>query len=203
VTRRLILLRHGQTAWNLADRAQGHTDVPLDDLGRSQAAAVAPYLASLGPVAIWSSDLARAAETAVQVGTAAGVEVKYDARLREYDVGARQGLTRAEAAEVFPGQPDPWDLDATGNVPGAESHDEVATRVIAAVREALESLSDRDLGLVVSHGAALRLAVGGLLGWDHATVSTLRGLGNCHWATIHQARPDLPVRLAQYGVGLL
>ncbi len=202
MTRRLVLLRHGQTAWNDADRAQGHADVPLDEPGRAQAAAVSPYLASLGPVAVWSSDLVRAVETAALVGAAAGVEVKYDARLREYDVGARQGLTRAEAGRRFPGQPDPWELAATSDIPGAESHDEVAGRVLTAVREALDSLADGDLGVVVSHGAALRLAVGGLLGWDHATISTLRGLDNCRWATVHQARPGGPVRLAQWGAGL-
>jgi probable phosphoglycerate mutase len=201
VSRRLVLLRHGATEWNLTDRAQGHTDVPLDDLGRAQAAAVAPYLASLGPAAIWSSDLSRAAETAAMVGAAAGVEVKHDARLREYDVGVRQGLTRAEAARRLPGLPEPWDLSATTAVPGAETHDEVAVRVLAAVREALACLAEGELGLVVSHGAALRLAVGGLLGWDRATISTLRGLENCQWATVHESRPDAPLRLAQWGAG--
>jgi probable phosphoglycerate mutase len=202
VTRRLVLLRHGATAWNLLERAQGQADVPLDALGRAQAAAVAPYLGSLGLAAIWSSDLSRAAETAELVGAAAGVEVKYDARLREYDVGVRQGLTPAEAAERLPGLPQPWDLTATTPVPGAESHDDVATRVLAAVREALASLADGELGLVVSHGAALRLGVGGLLGWDRATISTLRGLENCQWATVHDSRPGAALRLAQWGAGL-
>jgi probable phosphoglycerate mutase len=202
VTRGLVLLRHGATAWNRVERAQGQTDVPLDEVGRAQAAAVAPYLGALGPAGIWSSDLSRAAETAELLGAAAGVEVKYDARLREYDVGVRQGLTRAEAADRLPGLPDPWDLSATTPVPGAETHDEVAARVVAAVREALASLADGELGLVVSHGAALRLAVGGLLGWDRATISTLRGMDNCQWATVHQSRPGAPLRLAQWGAGL-
>ncbi len=202
MTRRLVLLRHGATAWNLQERAQGHADVPLDETGRAQAAAVAPYLASLGPAAIWSSDLSRAAETAALVAAATGTEVKYDARLREYDVGAREGLTRAEAAERLPGLPEPWDLTATATLPGAETHDEVATRMLAAVREALACLAHGELGLVVSHGAALRLAVGGLLGWDRATISTLRGLENCQWATLHESRPGTPLRLAQWGAGL-
>ena len=58
--RRLVLIRHGRTAWNAIGRAQGHADVELDDIGHAQAAAVAPYLTSLGPTVLWTSDLARA-----------------------------------------------------------------------------------------------------------------------------------------------
>ena len=63
-SRTLVLLRHGQTAWNLEHRAQGHSDVELDDTGHAQAAAVAPYVAGLAPALLWSSDLARARQTA-------------------------------------------------------------------------------------------------------------------------------------------
>ena len=52
--RRLVLLRHGQTAWNAEGRAQGHLDIGLDDLGRAQAAAVAPAVAALRPDVLWS-----------------------------------------------------------------------------------------------------------------------------------------------------
>ena len=62
--RRLVLLRHGRTEWNETGRAQGHADVPLDEVGLAQAKEVAPVLAALRPVALWSSDLARAAQTA-------------------------------------------------------------------------------------------------------------------------------------------
>ena len=70
--RRLVLLRHGRTAWNAERRAQGHSDVPLDDTGQAQAFAVAPYVAAMRPVLLWTSDLARAAETAACIGVAAG-----------------------------------------------------------------------------------------------------------------------------------
>ena len=64
MSRQLVLWRHGRTRWNAAGRAQGQTDIGLDDLGRAQSAAAAPVLASLEPTAIVSSDLSRAADTA-------------------------------------------------------------------------------------------------------------------------------------------
>jgi len=96
---RLVLVRHGQTAWNLEGRAQGHSDVPLDDVGLAQAAAAAPYVAALRPSALWSSDLARARQTASFVEAATGLAATPDPRLREYDVGIRSGLTLPEGLE--------------------------------------------------------------------------------------------------------
>ena len=71
---RLVLVRHGQTAWNLEGRAQGHTDVGLDETGRAQARAMAPYVAAMAPTALWSSDLARARETADRLAEATGLD---------------------------------------------------------------------------------------------------------------------------------
>ena len=65
--RRLVLLRHGRTAWNHEGRIQGQQDVGLDDVGREQAARVAPVLAALSPSLLWSSDLGRTRETAAAV----------------------------------------------------------------------------------------------------------------------------------------
>ena len=98
--RRLVLLRHGRTEWNDSGRAQGHADVPLDDVGLAQAKEVAPVLAALRPVAVWSSDLARAAGTAAAVAAECGLGTVLDPRLREFDVGPnRQGLTAEQLAE--------------------------------------------------------------------------------------------------------
>ena len=101
-SRRLVLLRHGQTAWNAERRAQGHADVELDDTGRAQAAAVAPYVAAMRPRYVWSSDLARARETGACVAAEAGLELRLDDRLREYHLGERTGLTMAEYAAAHP-----------------------------------------------------------------------------------------------------
>ena len=100
--RRLVLLRHGRTAWNATGRAQGHADVELDEVGHAQAAAVAPWIAGWEPAELWSSDLARARQTAAYVEKETGLVATLDARLREYDVGERTGLTMAEFADQHP-----------------------------------------------------------------------------------------------------
>ena len=100
--RTLVLVRHGETDWNLSGRAQGHADIPLNDTGRAQAQAVARRLAGFAPVRLWSSDLARASQTAEAIAATTGLTVELDSRLREYDVGERSGLTLDEAAEQFP-----------------------------------------------------------------------------------------------------
>ena len=98
--RRLVLLRHGQTAWNKAGRVQGQLDAELDDTGRRQAAETAPVIAAMGPVALWSSDSLRARDTAAYVAKESGLDPTYDARLREYYLAERQGLTHTEYAEA-------------------------------------------------------------------------------------------------------
>jgi glucosyl-3-phosphoglycerate phosphatase len=106
--RRLVVVRHGQTAWNAAGRAQGHADIELDDAGHAQAAAAAPYLASLEPSALWTSDLARARQTSEYLEKATGLSSREDARLREFDVGLRQGLTIPEFAARYPAEHAAW-----------------------------------------------------------------------------------------------
>jgi broad specificity phosphatase PhoE len=85
---RIVLVRHGQSLWNIDRRLTGHTDVPLSDEGRAQARALRPRLASIRFDGIWSSDLSRAVETAqLALG-----EPRVDPRLREIDFGALEGL---------------------------------------------------------------------------------------------------------------
>ncbi len=183
--RRLVLLRHGRTAWNLIGRAQGHTDVTLDDTGREQAAAAAHYLAGYGAVALWSSDLARARETASYVEKATGLEAVTDPRLREFDVGERAGLTVAEFAEKFPEAHAAWAAGhATGGVPGAETIADVTARMVPALREMLASLAPGETGLVVSHGACIKSSLAALLGLPPESEEVIFSMDNCGWATI-------------------
>jgi len=176
--RRLILLRHGLTEWNQARRFQGHEDVPLAPLGHRQAAAAAAHLAALRPSLLWSSDLARARETAGYVAAATGLEPVLDERLREIHVGDYQGLTHDEARERF--GPGPWDYAAHGG----ESNADLAARVSPRVAEAAGSLADGETGVLVCHGHAIRLAAIGFLGWPLEVVSTLGALDNCAWVEL-------------------
>lgn len=203
MTRTLVLLRHGQTAWNAERRAQGHLDVPLDDVGRIQARAVAPAIAALRPSALWSSDLVRASTTADEVARATGLPVRVDERLREYDVGERSGMTVPEFAAAFPDEHAAWAaagglFEATEAVPGAETTDDVVGRVVPAIRDALASVGPGETVCVVGHGASAKVAVTALLGWDRSMGQTLRGMDNCGWATLVETGVGDALRLASY-----
>ncbi|MDP2775387.1 MAG: histidine phosphatase family protein, partial [Nocardioides sp.] len=100
--RTLVLLRHGRTAFNHALRVQGQLDVELDEVGREQALVAAEALAKLGPTLLWSSDLLRARATAAALAEATGLSPTYDARLREFHLGERQGLTHDEYSTLDP-----------------------------------------------------------------------------------------------------
>jgi broad specificity phosphatase PhoE len=196
--RQLVLLRHGRTAWNSTGRAQGVLDVELDELGHLQAAAATVPLAALRPAALWTSDLARARATCGYLERATGLSAKVDERLREYDVGARQGMTAAEFEAAFPEAYASWLAgDDTVRVPGSETATEVAARIVPALREALGALCDGDTGIVVTHGASLKVGLLGLLGWPLAQARDLRGLDNCGWVTLAEAATDR-LRLASY-----
>ena len=200
--RRLVLLRHGRTAWNEVGRAQGHEDIELDRLGHEQAADVAPYIAALRPAGLWSSDLARARQTAEYVEQATGLAAKLDERLRELDVGARQGMTAAEFEEAFPVAFAAWaDGEDMARVPGSELASEVAARLLPALRECLESLEPGETGVVVTHGACLKVGLVGMLGWPLSHTTELRGMGNCRWAVLAEDEPGGRLRLEAYDRG--
>ena len=96
-SKRLILVRHGETAWNAEGRIQGMLDVPLNELGLAQAKVVADELArSIDVASIVCSDLVRTRETAKPLVDATGFAITFDARLRERHFGVLQGITYEE-----------------------------------------------------------------------------------------------------------
>ena len=197
--RRLVLVRHGRTAWNLEERAQGHADVPLDEVGHAEAAAAAPYLARMGAVRLWSSDLRRAAQTAAYVADASGLEVAHDARLRENDVGARSGLTLTEFRERYPAEHAAWlqGRDAP-QVPGAESREDMVDRVVAALDDCLATLGPGETGIAVMHGWCVKAAIFGILGWPPELSRTVRGMDNCGWSILADTGAGGTLRLESY-----
>jgi len=196
---RLVLVRHGQTAWNLEGRAQGHTDVGLDDTGRAQALALAPYIAEMAPSALWSSDLTRAVQTAEQLAGATGLEVRLDPRLREFDAGDRAGLTLPEFAERFPDAYESWgDGHITGHLPGAETTADVVARMVPALRDIWAATDAGQTTVVVAHGACLKVSLLDFLGWPESLVATLRGLDNCGWTVLEDDPAGRGIRLASY-----
>jgi broad specificity phosphatase PhoE len=195
--RRVILLRHGRTAWNHALRVQGQADVELDDAGHAQAAATAPLMAELRPAVLWSSDLARARQTAAYVAKETGLEPTYDARLREFALGERQGLTHLEYAAAAPQEFAEFRSGSFDAVAGGERTAEVRDRMVAVVQELLASIAPGEVAVAVSHGAAIRVAVTALLGWPDHALHSLHGLANCGWVELGRDETER-VRITAY-----
>jgi probable phosphoglycerate mutase len=177
--RRLIIWRHGQTAWNAAGRIQGQLDTELSELGIAQAARAAERLAELHPDAIVSSDLKRASDTASALAKLTGLAVSYDPRLRERFFGDWQGLTDDELAERFPEDFARW-RSGQHHLGGyhIEGFEEFGKRAAEAFLAATE------LGRTVvaaSHGGTAKYGVAALLGWPHGMLATVSALGNCRW----------------------
>ena len=137
----LLLVRHGETDWNAEGRLQGHTDRPLSDFGRRQAHELAEELDGEELEAIYSSDLARARETAEIVGRKLGLPTVLDPDLREKDWGTWEGLTAAERDRVeFVGE-------------STEAHRD---RILDVLRRISERHPGDGRVLVVTHGGSMR-----------------------------------------------
>jgi probable phosphoglycerate mutase len=152
---RLILLRHGETEWNLEKRAQGYQDSPLSKTGLAQARAIARRMANQPFDLLYSSDLKRAWRTAGYIAQASGHTPVADPCLRERHLGIREGLTREEFAARYPGI---WKVYRTADpeapLPGGESLGEFHRRAAACC----ESLVQRHPGqtiVAVTHGGFL------------------------------------------------
>lgn len=154
----LIIVRHGETEWNLDGRMQGHADSNLTPRGFRQAEAVAARLVQERIDAIHSSDLGRAIRMAEVLGRAKGVTVIPDARLRERNMGIFQGLTVEEMSRRFPVEYDRFASRQVDYViPDGESMRQCHDRVITG----LQSIADRYPGcrvVVVTHGGPLSAA---------------------------------------------
>ncbi|KAI9113624.1 hypothetical protein K1719_015551 [Acacia pycnantha] len=152
----IVVVRHGETAWNADGRIQGHLDVELNEVGRAQAAAVAERLFREPKVfAVYSSDLQRAYETAQLIATkCGGLEVVKDPDLRERHLGDLQGMSRREASKTNPTAYKA--MDRGQEIPGGgESLDQLSERCTSALqRIGMKHLGERVV--VVSHGGAIR-----------------------------------------------
>jgi probable phosphoglycerate mutase len=176
----LIVLRHGQTAWNAEGRIQGQLDVELTELGIEQAARAARRLAELRPDAIVSSDLRRAADTAAALAALTGQPVRYDPRLRERDFGLWQGLTGAQAAARYPEEYARWQSGEPIDGCEVESREDLAKRASAGLQEAAD-LAPAGTVVAVMHGGSAKHGVVALLGWPPEVLAGLAALGNCRW----------------------
>ncbi len=157
--KRLFIARHGETDYNLAQRWQGTSDIPLNEHGRGQASELATRIRGIGlvPVAVGGSTLSRAYETARIIAQELGLPmIAPDARLRERSFGAFEGLTYAECAAQFPEVFSRYRKDPSAVPDGAEAYDVVTARVRAAVLEAANATPD---ALLIAHGGVMRALV--------------------------------------------
>ena len=188
--RRLVMLRHGQTAFNAGSRMQGQLDTDLTDLGRAQAVAAAEVLAKRQPRLIVSSDLRRAHDTAITLGDHSGLPVRVDTRLRETHLGDWQGLTHQQVDQVAPGARQAWRDDARSAPHGGESRIDVAGRSVPLVAELLAAepewgADDCDRPVVlVAHGGLIAALTAALLALPVDNWPTLGGMGNASWAQL-------------------
>lgn len=173
----LFLIRHAVTVWNHENKFQGQRDVPLSEEGQRQAALLGARFRSLVPGAsfdaIWSSDLARARETAAPLADTFGLPLREHPGLREMDFGRWEGLTFAQIEKVFPDNAASYREDPVGTrPPGGESFRDMQARVAAALAEILADGARRRV-LLVAHGGSLKALLCHLLGWDPTTRNRL------------------------------
>jgi glucosyl-3-phosphoglycerate phosphatase len=191
---RLVLWRHGQTAFNAERRFQGQTDIPLNAVGRQQAERAARYLAALAPDALFSSDLVRATATAETLARLTGLTVQLDKDLRERNGGLWEGKTNAEMRAEYP------DAFARWEPPEGESATAVADRGSGALERIADSVPGGSLAVVVGHGANLGLGMARLLGIPD-DMRVLGPFDNGNWSVI--GRRLRKWRLLEHNVGTL
>lgn len=154
MTTEFVLIRHGETAWNVELRYQGSTDIPLNDLGVRQAQALADSMRGEQWDVIVSSPLQRAWNTALPIAEAIGIDAEHlipDPRLMERAFGVGEGLLGHERESQYPG--DTWE--------GLESRADVETRAVEALEDYLGRYPNNRI-IMVAHG-----------GWINAVLEVL------------------------------
>lgn len=158
----ILLIRHGETAWNAVRRLQGHLDVPLNAEGERQAAALGRALQTEQIDAVYASDLQRALQTARAIAQPRGMSVQEEPGLRERCFGGFEGLLYADIGARFPEAYTAWkarDLDAA--LPQGERAGETLRafyeRVVSTLAGILERGKQRRIALV-AHGGVLECA---------------------------------------------
>ncbi|WDZ96537.1 histidine phosphatase family protein [Herbaspirillum sp. WKF16] len=155
----ILLIRHGETDWNVDKRIQGHIDIALNEAGRRQASALGAALADEGIDAIFASDLRRAGATAQAVADVTGLNIGVDPGLRERCYGAFEGLRHSEIEEKYPEAYRLWRArDPDARYPAgereAETMREFYQRSVQAVLRAIGDGRHRKLA-IVTHGGVL------------------------------------------------
>lgn len=153
---RILAIRHGETAWNVDTRIQGHLDIPLNETGRWQAERLARTLAARDPIhAIYSSDLQRAHHTAQAIAAATGAPLSTHAGLRERGFGIFEGKTYLEIEQTWPQESEHWRTRVPHWAPpGGESLLQVRERLTRTLHE-LAARHPGEQIVLVAHGGIM------------------------------------------------
>jgi broad specificity phosphatase PhoE len=155
----LYLIRHGRTDWNDEGRYQGQCNPPLNALGRQQAQELAAALRDVSWAALYSSDLARAQQTAQALSDLAGVPLRLDPRLREIDMGQWSGQLFRVIRDRYPELVALWQtLPTRVRPPAGETLHELAVR-LAGVLDDIAAAHRGATVAVVTHGAAIAVVL--------------------------------------------
>jgi broad specificity phosphatase PhoE len=153
----LILVRHGETEWNVTLQYQGHANVPLNETGREQARLLGERLAKKEAVALYSSDIVRAWETAGIIGPHVNLKPEKMTDLREINVGQWEGLTPEQLYRRFPDHMQEYERDPARTVRmGGESYAQLQQRALRALHTIEESHGLNETVIAVSHGGTIR-----------------------------------------------
>ncbi len=182
-TTRLILIRHGETDWNVEGRYQGQADPPLNPKGIEQARRLAQILKDKGIDVIYSSPLKRAWQTAQIIAQVIDAPVYPEPRLMEINQGEWEGLHVTEIQARYPEifqqwEKDPWHT----HIPGGETLTQVQKRVYAAVDEILSKHPGQTIALV-THRTPIALLKVRYQGLDPKLVRKIE-LPNTYWEEI-------------------
>jgi broad specificity phosphatase PhoE len=166
---RLIFVRHGETPWNVTLQYQGQANVPLNERGREQARRAAERLRRLEVSALYSSDVARAWETAEIIGAALGRTPRPMPEIREIDVGQWEGHTPEELYRRFPDHMAEFKRDPARTVRlGGESYAQLQARALLALQQIQEAHQQGETVVAVSHGGTIRALLCHVIGLDLA-----------------------------------
>ncbi|MEI6476988.1 MAG: histidine phosphatase family protein [Actinomycetes bacterium] len=184
---RIVLWRHGQTDWNINNRFQGHSDIPLNEVGVYQAQRAAQLLAGMKPTGIISSDLQRASATAQALSDLVRLPVEIDKDLRETNGGHWEGKTGEENRENDFANFVRW-IDGDDSPAGTigERRTEVADRAVNAIDRALAKGGEGQLLIVTTHGGTSRCVLGKLLELPQSHWGVLGGLSNAAWSILQR-----------------
>ena len=201
---RIVLWRHGQTDWNVENRFQGHSDIPLNKVGQYQASEAAKVLAALRPDRIISSDLIRAQETAAALAALTDIKVEINPNLRETDGGLWEGKlaseNRATHGELFANWYEGGDEPA--GVTG-ERRSDVAKRAVAVIEKETTNFSGTIV--FVTHGGTVRSVLGSILKLPIAQWGVIGGLSNACWSILELTKHHTGSKwyLAEHNAGSL